>query len=518
MRVLREGLIRMQVFLRAASRFAVFVCAASVFAQSPVIERDAPHTTVPPRHRTKIVVTTTIGAPCETPEVHMLVEGAHLNTIAKSLGHDAVSALVRGLLGASAFDELAGIFGTADGSNEALRAALDGRIIMLAGEGWALAVDAGPAGNRALLHSLGAQLVSPGVFEIKSQDAVARTCNGWLLFAPRDFASERIANALIAMLPMQDAALPPEVGLRVGIRHILPTGGATAISVTTREGKLVVSVEGQYKKSPLGAAELGAKLDGAIISKFEGAACVALAQPCDGVPSAGQAFWIAVLPELLPPPAMRANLSGEKLFVVGRGCAKGAPSVACCVRVDDFDQAVEDQRTYMMRVESGIIRSISGGGGMENGTGSGSVGAAPRPLLGRFIEQQFGRAIRLGSMSLCWRTVPTPCGGWQVYASDPTWLDSVSGELERAGCPEGVCTVAAGAGFVDGPRAAALLRAWKPLQRADAAEQSAGMDALASLIEGIGVVRFRYSIPQEGRVSAELLIEPPSALPSLSQR
>ena len=479
------------------------ICATRALAQTP--ESETARTAVPPRRMVTVITAEHLHAPEEIPEVRLVLEGAHLNAIADALGSDAVAALVKHTLGAGAFEELRGIFTTPQGGSDALRAALSGRVILLAGDGWALAVDAGKEGNRALLQSLGAQLTAPSTYEIKSQGAIARLHNGWLVLSRHDLAGERISHALFAMLASHDASLPPEVGLRIGLRHKLPMGGATALSVSTRESRLVVNIEGQYKELPFGTAARSVKLDRAIVSRFENSACVAVAQPCDGVPDASDALLVAVLPELMPPPAMRANLSGEKLFVVGRTCHKGAPNVACCVRVDDFDQAQDDQRTYMRRIESGMLRVISGGLGLENGLGGGKDS---RPPLGRFIEQQFGKAFHLGAMELCWRTVPTPCGGWQVYASNAPWLEEVSSELERAGCPEDGFTVALGAGFIHGPRAGALLRGWKPLQDQGAQAANAGIESIASLIDGLGAVQFRYALPAPGRLSAELVIEP----------
>lgn len=511
-RLLRETVLSLRI---ACACIVLCGTTFNALAQTLTLdERGAPPQSKQVEHRVRVIVTPGLPIQAHGADIRVVVEGAHLNSIVKALGSDSIKTVVRGVLGSRAFESLGELFASSGDGHSALTAALDGRIILLVGDSWALGVDAGAAGNRALLHSLGAQLASPGVYEIKSQGAQARMRDGWLVIAPHDIASEQVAGALFAMLPMQDAALPPEVGLRIGLRHGAPNRGATAISVTTVDQQLLVAIEGQYKQSPLGDAQASAKLNTAVVGRFGKAACAAIAQPCDGLPSAKQAFWIAVLPELLPPPAMRANLSGEKLYVVGRGCPKGAPSVACCMRIDDFEQGSQDQRAYMMRIESGIVRSLSGGIGVENGVGGGGGGLRPlsRPLLGRFLEQQFGSALKLGSMSLCWRTVPTPCGGWQVYASDAPWLESVCGELESAGCPQTSVELTAGTGFIDGPQACSILRTWKPLASDDDPDGNVGIEALASLLDGLGVVHFRYALPQEGRVSAELRIEPPSAV------
>ena len=135
------------------------ICATRALAQTP--ESEIAGSGIPPRRIVTVITAEHFHAPEEIPEVRLVLEGAHLNAIANALGSEAVAALVKHTLGAGAFEELRGIFTTPQGGSDALRAALSGRVILLAGDGWALAVDAGKEGNRALLQSLGAQLTAP---------------------------------------------------------------------------------------------------------------------------------------------------------------------------------------------------------------------------------------------------------------------------------------------------------------------------------------------------------------------
>ena len=76
-----------------------------------------------------------------------------------------------------------------------------------------------------------------------------------------------------------------------------------------------------------------------------------------------------------------------------------------------------------------------------------------------------------------------------------------------------------GIGFCDGPRAAALLRRWKPLvaepQNAMKEDRVArGIGALAETIERLGRLRFEYESPGIGRLNATVDIEPLGSLPA----
>jgi hypothetical protein len=110
---------------------------------------------------------------------------------------------------------------------------------------------------------------------------------------------------------------------------------------------------------------------------------------------------------------------------------------------------------------------------------------------------------------LCWRTVVTPCGGWQVYSSDPRWLVDVSERLATDSCSEEQRHKVAGLGFCDGPRAAALLRRWQPLVTAEGNDRfKRGLAALSEMMERLGRIRFRYEMPNALEVDAQFDIEP----------
>jgi hypothetical protein len=96
-----------------------------------------------------------------------------------------------------------------------------------------------------------------------------------------------------------------------------------------------------------------------------------------------------------------------------------------------------------------------------------------------------------------------------VYSSEPRWLSEVADRLAANSCSPDDRPPAAGIGFCDGPRAAALLRGWQPLVTNNGDQRlSRGLAALSDTLEKLGRVRFRYDMPTPRRVEAQFDIEP----------
>jgi hypothetical protein len=129
--------------------------------------------------------------------------------------------------------------------------------------------------------------------------------------------------------------------------------------------------------------------------------------------------------------------------------------------------------------------------------------------LGPFADRYLGTPFKLGQCQLCWKTVATPCGGWQVYSSDPTWLASVAERLTVSSCSDDARTGAGGIGFCDGPRAATLLRRWQPLAVPGGRDRvSSGLAAVSQMLERMGRMRFRYELSGPRQIRASIDIEP----------
>ena len=129
--------------------------------------------------------------------------------------------------------------------------------------------------------------------------------------------------------------------------------------------------------------------------------------------------------------------------------------------------------------------------------------------LGPFANRYLGATFKLGESVLCWRTVSTPCGGWQVYSSDQRWLSDVADRLAADSCSGDERPEVAGLGFCDGPRAATLLRRWQPLVADDGNDRfKRGLAALSEMLDRLGRIRFRYRMPTPLQVEAQLDIEP----------
>jgi hypothetical protein len=417
---------------------------------------------------------------------------------------------------------------------------------------WIFGIQADDDRCERVLSMLGARLRGPGNFEAPTEGLHARRVGGWLLIAPTngadvvlDQAAKRIAvedsESSLLGEPLAQHLLVSDAPLRVFIRHDAPIGGATAIgirpSVVQGGSGLRAEIEGRYDDIPIGEPGLKHALDGVLMRAFEERAVFAIANPADGVPDPSDAFWLALVPELRPSPAMRANLAGERLLVVGASSRAAAPAMAVAWRVDDSVQAERDQRLQMRGVLCGLVRATEQGAATPRESddatrpdariqpkreappttdpGTDPATEQSGTALGPFFDRYLGKSFKLGDCILCWSTVRTPCGGWQVYASDNEWLGDVAERLERSSCSEEGKTPAGGIGFCDGPRAASVLRRWRPLAGEDPNDRvGRGIDALAATIEQLGRLRFAYESPAPGRLTARIDLEPLGTLRS----
>lgn len=208
------------------------------------------------------------------------------------------------------------------------------------------------------------------------------------------------------------------------------------------------------------------------------------------------------------------------------------PALACAWRIEDADQGTTDQDHFMRGVCCGLTRSVEVPRSDQKRTdGVALEQASPEPRieqahasrvcaeLGPFANRYLGAGFKLGESVLCWRTVETPCGGWQVYSSDPRWLSDVSDGLRESSCSTEERSKAAGIGFCDGARAASLLRRWQPLVTADGNQRVArGLQAISAMLERLGRIRFRYELPTPSRVHAEFDLEPMGRLLTPARR
>jgi len=421
---------------------------------------------------------------------------------------------------------------------------------------WVLALEADDSRCERVLRLFGARITQPGRYESPRERLSMARLGGWLLLAPSSDAGRASLERAVARVPQEDAnssllgeplvqeLLASDAPVRLFLRHDAPIGGATTVALREARSKIFAEIHGQYDASPLGAASAAAPLDAHLVRAFEDRAAMVVSNPSDGKPGASDLFWTALVPELAPSPAMRANLAGERLFVVGSRAGLAAPMLALAWRVEDAEQALADQDHLMRGVCCGLARALetpsaSKAPEPDRGEPAPPLGPGQMALLemrrcadyGAFVDRFLGKGFKLGGGLLCWATVTTPCGGWQVYASDPTWLGEVSDRLAGASCSDEPRPRSAGLGFCDGPRAAALLRRWQPLvegranapiavgggagriARAPASERlAAGIGAVADALDRMGRMRFQYATPNARQVHLIVEFEPVGAL------
>ncbi|MEY3143866.1 MAG: hypothetical protein RLY21_2359 [Planctomycetota bacterium] len=405
---------------------------------------------------------------------------------------------------------------------------------------WMFGVQADDARCERVLKMLGGRMTAPQRFASATERLVFRRIGGWLLMTPEaggearlDAAAARVmaedAGSSLLGEPLIQEFLASESPVRIFMRHNPPIGGATLLGITRAGNALRADLRGTYEESPIGSGSRPRPLDTRAVRALENAAAMVVSNPSDGVATPSDAFWLALVPELKLSPAMRANLAGERIVAFGTSPDPTRPAMALAWRVEDARQAEADQDAYMHGVCCGLLRAAEfpGARGAEFApvtahadrlkavarqmSDPSAAGKRECDAFGPFVDRYLGSAFKLGGCGLHWTTVETPCGGWQVYASDRDWLMSVSNELKSNSCGEGEHPAATGIGFCDGPRAAGIVRQWRPLvvegvQGSD--RISRGLDALATAVEGLGRVRFRYQTPAPHRVEAQIEIEP----------
>lgn len=400
---------------------------------------------------------------------------------------------------------------------------------------WMLGFEAQDERCELILKMIGAKMLAPGRFDSFTERLLVRRAGGWMLLTPRLEGAEEALDAAAARIATEDPAhsllgdpaiqrlIPNEAPVRVFMRHAAPLGGSTTIALARAGTALRATVHGTYDRMPLGLGTGTRRLDAALVRAFESDAAFVMANPANGKPGPSDVAWTAMVPEIVPSPAMRTNLAGERLMAIGVSAAHPMPAIALAWRVEDAEQAAVDQEHYIRTLCCGLTRAAEAAAGAVAPAARDAEQSAEQPVervvrciaLGTFLDRYFGEEMRLSHAALSWRTVQTPCGGWQLYATDAEWLARVASRLERDSCGhEAEASDPVGAvGFCDGPRAAALLRAWKPLSKpgADAA-LSPGISAVASAFEQLGRMRFEYRLPNARELDATVEIELPARL------
>ncbi len=399
---------------------------------------------------------------------------------------------------------------------------------------WLLGFESDDQRCAHLLRMLGGKMTVPGRFESATELLAMRRVGGWLLIAPATAHGRALMDASALRVPKEDPAgsligeplmqglLADDASVRVFMRHSAPMGGATTIALRGEKRGLHAEITGSYDTPPVDLTPDPRPLDAHLMRALEEHAVLAIAHPADGLPRKADGFLMALLPELKPPPAMRANLSGERVFLLGMSNDHQRPTFACAWRIEDPEQGELEQDHFMRGVSCSIQQLVAVPRSDQRRADpqqakeiepAANHSARVCAELGLAADRYLGAAVKLGHCQLCWKTVPTPCGGWQVYASDPQWLTRVSERLSDSSCSEDEHPKVDGLGFCDGPRAATLLRRWQPLVVEGKQDRvSRGLSALSDLLERMGRVRFRYDLPTNLRVHALVDIESPGHL------
>jgi len=380
-------------------------------------------------------------------------------------------------------------------------------------------IEADDARVGRVLRLFEARMQGPGRFHSQAEGLLMRRVGGWLLVTPSaggeaalESAAQRVAveDARRSFLgePLVQGLLADESPVRIFVRHGVSIGGGTTVALTRGAGGLRAAVASRADALPA-EPHRRAALETTVVRQLEPHAALVVANPTDGSGAGLGAIWLALVPELRTSPALRSNLLGERIAVVGTGTDGRTPAFSVAWRVDDAEQSEVDQDLYMRGVCCGCERALEmeGAASVEPGLAAAAPAARRCEVLGPFLDRYLGKPFKLGRSVLVWSTVETACGGWQIYGNDERSLAQIVEAVSKDPCEKGEKITASGIGFCHGPRLAAMLRAWRPLvvDGADGEDRVArGLAALSDTLERLGPMRFRYEVPGSGRVTAEI--------------
>ncbi|MBL9149945.1 MAG: hypothetical protein JNM94_14745 [Phycisphaerae bacterium] len=432
----------------------------------------------------------------------------------------------------------------------------DVRVVLDSGRGapadWALLTAISDDDMGHLVRSLRLTIGAGAAFELPEDNLRLAYRDGWLAIGPiaaanaakgadapaatrRSLFDDLADRGALPTEPAADAVTLERALVSRGIRDLppgrissafrigAPIDAACAVGADIVDGELKASVRGAFAEPPFpGLAST--TLDIAVLARFASSAIVASVDPISTEVAPDDAPIIALVPEIVPHGTFRANLGERRLILIGdldgstrsRKSAMRVPEIAVAYEVDDAQQARDDQDAYVAKAYAAIVERFAKPAGIDLASpsipGEGIRIAPIGPALAAVTEDH--PLVR--SWCLSWQVVEEtkPDGqktAWQVYATDPDWLRTVSDTLAKG---EAACAVgAASAGCASGERLAAHLRSWdgeaaafvgKKATPDDIAEFRAGIELLASIAERFGSMHWTVSVAGERLVGVDL--------------
>lgn len=414
-----------------------------------------------------------------------------------------------------------------------------------AGYDWALLTRVAEADMDRLVQALRPAIRAGGRFELPEDKLALAYRAPWLAVGPSAtshlFAdvAERFDAPLDRNLltVAKDGGLdgvPPTGRLTVAMILPPPFSGCGLMGGDIRDGKLALAFRGAFAAAPMPGSQQ-TMLDVSVLARFDDTCIAALADPIRTSVGPEDGFLVSVMPELVPSATFRANLGKQRLLLFGE--SEGArlqpplhmrcPTFAVAYQVDDAEQARDDQDALVLRCYDALGARVAKPEGITLGAASipkdgpkdGPRSAPIEPLVAKMTG---GHPIARG-WSLHWGVVRGASGNWQVYATSPEWLATVSRILRDGPAPKAELVSAASAGCCCGMRLASHVRSWsgeadafaKAAATDDAEGLRKGIELIASVAERFGRVRWTIGTPSERRLSIDIEAE---LVPAQSER
>lgn len=357
--------------------------------------------------------------------------------------------------------------------------------------------------------------------------------------APAVRQGEGEARSLAESLAARGLTSLPGGRLTAAFRIGSPFDGVGSLGADIDGGSLRATFRGAFPQPPLPGLK-STTLDVSLLARFKDRAILACVDPVRTEVRPDDAPLVALLPELVPHGAFRANLGEFRLVVVGEtvGDALRAPAVAVAYPVCDAEQAREDQDALMKAAFAGINERLARPRGITLSEPVVPAEGARVARIGPLLADLTDDHPLVRSWCVSWEVVKesmpeSPHAGadgarrcrraWQVYATDTDWLAAVHGTLAdgaRGGGGERV--QAAHAGCACGGRLAVHLRSWSneaaafagpDAKQGDVEEFKAGVELIASIAERFGPMRWTLDAPDACTITLELEAElaPPTS-------
>lgn len=397
---------------------------------------------------------------------------------------------------------------------------------------WVLVLHIDEADHRLLRERMEPQVVAAGLQKLLEQNVVMTYVRPRLIIGPQEpdglfkdvvkRAEGVIEGGSLAEDPkLRDASTIRPGSITFFTRHAPPMGGWSLLTASLTGERLLVNHTGTYDQAPVPPRSRPLEFDAGVLENLKKCSLMAVLEPVDE--GGGDAFWAALLPELMLDRDARTNLKDRTILMVGQEEGRMAekpfdmlyPTFAFAVEVKDPVAAAADQDDLVEGAVRGANRRYGELGRFMLAVPDGAKleqSAVRRIDLSQLAKALVGDHPFADTVSLNYTVVTAGTTSWQVYATDADFLNQVVDALKRdppAGARRGDW---ASAGFASARRLGSHLDSWRAqvnsfFDPADVETVRDFLESVCRLAEGVDHVEWRLDQPAVNRLRTEVSLE-----------